>query len=306
VDRATALARERLAGIKAVRVDTQIRDFGDLQLVYDVPLVEVYLSRGGDEGEAAAVAPPWSGVPWQLTVLMEEAVTRGLAAFSEDEARRRGIPWLDLVRDRKLRDALAPLVDSFERRAHVPEALRGLVTVDQARQRWAALRRFQKKHGHFLVTNGPYRLDRWSADRAVLGVFRDLSYPLAVGMWDRYAIPLKAFVARSERRGDRLELEPEVEAIEKAERSYKIVREPYRPMGGGEQPADALVAHYAVIGAAQEVVAAGASARREGGRVIVDLAGKLKPGTYQVLLALALHGNLVDAEVKTLPYRVGE
>jgi hypothetical protein len=306
VDRATALVRERLAGVKAVRVDTQIRDLGELQLVYEVPLVEVYLSRGGDEGEAAALAPPWSAVPWQLTVLMEEAVTRGLAAFSEDEARRRGIPWLDLARDRKLTDALGALVDGFERRAYVPEALRGLVTVDQARQRWAALRRFQKKHGHFLVTSGPYRLERWSADGAVLGVFRDLSYPLAVGMWDRHAIPLKAFVVRTERRGDRLELEPEVEAIEKSERSYKIVREPYRPMGGGEPAAEALVAHYAVIGPAQEVVAAGTSSRREGGRVIVDLAGKLKPGTYQVLLALALHGNLVNPEVKMLPYRVGE
>ena len=59
---------------------------------------------------------------------MGEAVTRGLTAFSEDEARRRGVPWLDLARDRKLVDALGPIAESLERRAYVPEALKGLVT----------------------------------------------------------------------------------------------------------------------------------------------------------------------------------
>src|SRR2546428_496564 len=84
-----------------------------------------------------AIARPWSPVPWQLLVLMEEAVTRGLAAFSEDEARRRGVAWLDLARDRKLGDALSGIAEGFERRAYVPEPLRGLVSVEQARPRGA-------------------------------------------------------------------------------------------------------------------------------------------------------------------------
>src|SRR5262249_56170993 len=127
---------------------------------------------GGGGGEGAAIGAGWSGVAWQVLVVMEEAVTRGLAAFSEDEARRRGVVWLDLARDRKLVDALGPIADSFERRAYVPEALRGLVTVEQAQQRWAALRRFRRQNGHWLVTSGPYRLQKWSADATVLAVFR--------------------------------------------------------------------------------------------------------------------------------------
>src|SRR4029434_4290572 len=94
----------------------------------------------------------------QRLILMEEAVTRGLAASSEDEARRRGVAWLDLAHDRKLVDALGPIAESFERRAYVPEALRGLVTVEQAQQRWAALRRFRRQNGHWLLTHGPHPL----------------------------------------------------------------------------------------------------------------------------------------------------
>ena len=90
-----------LAGFKLIGVTTESRNFGDdLQFHYRVPVVDVYLNyRSSDPWEAAAAAPPWSTLPWELIVLMEEAVKRGIAAFSESEAKRRGIPWLDLVRD---------------------------------------------------------------------------------------------------------------------------------------------------------------------------------------------------------------
>ena len=47
------------------------------------------------------MAPPWSTLPWHLLVLMEEAVERGWAAFSQAEAQRRGVDWLDLVRSER-------------------------------------------------------------------------------------------------------------------------------------------------------------------------------------------------------------
>src|SRR3989442_10638069 len=120
VDRATTLLRERFAAVRVAKVETEIRDFGDLQVFLETPVIEVYLRHAAEPAEAPAIAPPWSAVPWQLVVLMEEAVTRGLAAFSEDEARRRGVPWLDLGRDRKLVAALGPIAETFERRADGP------------------------------------------------------------------------------------------------------------------------------------------------------------------------------------------
>src|SRR5205085_4136800 len=150
------------------------------------------------------------------------------------------------------------LAAGFERQAFVPEALRGLVTVEQARQRWAALRRFARTRGHLLVTNGPYRLEKWTADTVVLSVFRDFSYPLGVGTFDRYAFPLRAWVARVDRRGDRLEIEADVESVARSERTFTLVREPFRPAPAGERMrVPVLTARYVVVGNADEIVAAG-------------------------------------------------
>jgi len=188
----------------------------------------------------------------------------------------------------------------------VPESLRGFVTVEQARQRWAALRRFRREHGHWLMTSGPYRLQKWSADSTVLAVFRDLSYPNVVGSFDRYALPLRAWVTGVERRGDRLELQVDAQTLTKFERSYKIVREPMRPRPAGEKVRDPVEARWTVVGAGDEVVATGRTPELEGGRLIVDLEGTLPPGAYRVLLAVAINGNSMNPEVKVIPYRVAE
>ena len=74
----------------------------------------------------------------------------------------------------------------------------------------------------------------------------------------------------------------------------------------GEKARDAVVARWTVIGAGDEVAATGWAHDVEGGRLIVDLKGKLPPGAYRVLLALALNGNSTNAEVKVISYRVAE
>lgn len=307
VERATAALRARLAGIRVGRTDTEIKVFADVQVMYEFPQIEIYLKESLSPDETPTVAPPWSAVPWQVTAVMEDAVARGLAAFSQAEAGRRGIPWLDLARDRKVREALVASADRFERRAWVPDALRGFVSVDQARQRWASLKRFARKHGHLLVANGPYQLASWSPDGAVLAVFRDFSYPLGVGAFDRFAIPLRAFVTRSEQRGSRIEIEVEVERISKFQRSYKIVREPFRRPPAGEIAQEPMpVAHFVALGSDEEVAAVGTSQELDGNTVVVDLHGRLKPGTYRVAVALALNGNLVNPEVRVVQFRAGD
>jgi hypothetical protein len=304
VGRATAVLRENLAAVKVLRVDTEVKEFGEIQLLYDVPQVEVYLRSDLDAAFLPDLAPPWSAVPWQVLALMEEAVARGVGAFSAGEARRRHVPWLDLARDRKTHDELAALVAGFERRGFVPDALRGLVSAEPARQRWAALRRFAGKRGHFLVTNGPYRLDRWSADSVTLGVFRDLTYPLGVGGYDDQALPLRAFARKVERTGDRVVIDVDVETVVKGGRSYKIEREPFRPAPAGERTHDTLVARYVLVGPGDEVAAAGASRQRDGARLVIDVKRGLRPGAYRLVLALELNGNSVNPEVKVIPYRV--
>ena len=101
VDAATAPLRRHLLGVRMTGVDAASKSFrvGDVNFVREVLTVEVYLAVAPEEPEWSAVlAPPWSTLPWTVLVLMEEAVTRGWAAFSQAEATRRGVPWLDLVR----------------------------------------------------------------------------------------------------------------------------------------------------------------------------------------------------------------
>ena len=304
VEASTTLARRSLAGFQLVRVDSEVKKWGDMTFTYVVPVVDVYLDAAGAPEQLAALAPPWSPVPWHVMVLMEEAVKRGVAAFSADESRRRNVRWLDLARDAKVKDALAPLLDGFARDAYVPESLRRFVAADEAQTRWTALKEFYRRRGHFLVTAGPYQLAKWTDGGAVLDVFRDFSNPMGVGTFDRFAIPRRAYISRIIQRGDRLEIQPEIERVEKFLRSYRLVREALGARGADEDASDVPVCRYAVVAADGTVAAAGISREVQGHRLIVSPRGRLKPGTYTALVALSLGDNDVAPEVATAPYRI--
>jgi hypothetical protein len=304
VDAATATARQALAGVRLVKVDSEVRRYSDITFTYVVPVVEVYLhSASPDPQELAALAPPWSATPWHVTVLMEEAVKRGVGAFSAGEARRRGVRWLDLARDPKTREELGAILDGLARQNHVPEPLKRLVAADEAQARWAALRQFAQRRGHYLVTNGPYQLEKWSDGAVVLQVFRDMNNPLGVGTYDRFAIPRRAYVSRITVRGGRLEVSAEIERLEKFLREYRLVREPLGSRGE-EDKADLPACRYVILGADGAVAAAGVSREVQASRLVVDLKGRLKPGAYTALVALALGDNLVNPEVATAQLRI--
>ena len=304
VEAATETTRQALVGVRVVKVDSEVRRYSDITFTYVVPVVEVYLNAAtADTAELAALAPPWSATPWHVMVLMEEAVKRGVGAFSAAEARRRGVRWLDLARDPKTREELGAILDGLARRNHVPEALKRLVAADEAQARWAALRQFAQRRGHYLVTNGPYLLEKWTDAAVVLQVFRDMNNPLGVGSYDRFAIPRRAYVARITARGDRLEIMAEIERLEKFLREYRLVREPLGSRGEEERP-DLPACRYVILGADGTVAAAGVSRDVHAQRLVVDLKGRLKPGAYTALVALALGDNLVGPEVATAQFRV--
>jgi hypothetical protein len=294
-----------LAGFKLIAMTTQTRDFGDdLQFRYSVPVIDVYLNRASaDDWEAAALAPPWSTLPWELVVLMEEAVQRGIAAFTEAEAKRRGVPWLDLVRDKTLAARLSELVEAFARQGYRPPALAGLVSADEARERWTALAAFYASHGHFLVTNGPYQLALWSDDGVTLAVFRDPSYPEGVGSFDRYAIPRRAYVSGVQQRGGRLEIQADVERVERFQRSYELKRVALESGGAEADDNDKPVCHYVIVAPGGNVSQAGEGRFGSDGRFTLDLAKLRDPGTYKIMIALSIDGNTLNPEVKIVDYR---
>jgi hypothetical protein len=307
VEAATAPMRHALAAIRITGTDTTSKSFkvAEINVVRELFLIEVYLNKAPeDPDQDAAIAPPWSTIPWTLLALMEEAVGRGWGAFSSEEAARRDVPWLDLARSEPLLPRLAALVETFERDGYRPEALRSMVSADEARKRWAALSAFYREHHHFLVTNGPYQLKQWDAASATMDVFRDLSYPLGVGSYDAYAIPRRGFITSAEQQGNQLRLSAEIETVMKFQRSYELQRLPLGSVAPDVLQRAAPECRYRLIDNAGRVVLAGVAPPSEGAVFKVDLAGKLAPGTYTALAEVIVNGNAMNAEIRRIPVSV--
>jgi hypothetical protein len=305
---ATAPLRQRLAGVRVAGVDTVSRSFriGDVDFVRELFAIDVYADTPPEDPEQDAVfAPPWSTLPWHLMVLMEEAVGRSWAAFSQAEAARRGVEWLDLVRSDEMKTRLAALVDQFERQAFRPEILQSLVSADDARKRWAALSAFYRSHGHFLVTNGPYQLKSWSGESASLEVFRDLSYPLGVGSYDTYAIPRRGYVANVERQDRGLRLSADIEIVVKFMRDYQILRQPMRLVDATVRKRAAPECRYVVVDADGRIELVGVSLPREDLTFAIELDGRLPAGLYTVLAEILVNGNAMNSEIERIPVVIG-
>ncbi|HZI40276.1 MAG TPA: hypothetical protein VFD67_01190 [Gemmatimonadaceae bacterium] len=307
IDAATAPLRQQLVGLKIVGTDTTSKSFrvGDVDVVRELFIIDVYTNHVPDNPEQdAAFAPPWSTVPWHVLVLMEEAVGRGWAAFSKDEAARRGVEWLDLVRSGRINRQLASLVEGFERDGYRPDALRPLVTAEDARKRWAALAAFYRVRGHFLVTNGPYQIKRWSDDSVELDVFRDLSYPLGVGSFDSYAIPRRGFITKVEREADGLRLHGEIETIMKFQRSYEIHREALEALDPEVVRRSAPEFRYAVLDGQGRAVLGGVVHPSEDRTFRLPLESEVAPGSYTVQGEIVVNGNAMNAEIRRIPVDV--
>ncbi|MDR7555015.1 MAG: hypothetical protein QN157_05345 [Armatimonadota bacterium] len=295
---ATALVRAHLAGVRVARIEETTLVLGDLRLRWRDPVVEVYL-RGNlpNAHYLAALAPPWSTVPWHLMYVMEEAVRRGLAAWSVDEARRDGVPPLDLVRDPALLSRLRALVAEFEARAAIPPGLEAYVTPQEARLRWRALGRFAARTGHLLVTAGPYRLARWDGQRATLAVFRDLTYPLVIGAFDRYALPRPAHVVALRVADGQLRVRIEVELKERVQRDYQVTREALRDDMLQGTPRVRPVCRFIVVDPAGRVLQVGEAAYAGGGEFAAPLRTS---GPATVLVAAYQDENFAAPQIHTL------
>jgi hypothetical protein len=307
IDAATATLRQNLVALRVIGTDAGSKSFrvSDVNFTRELFIIEVYASITPDDPEQeATVLPPWSNLPWPVLVLMEEAVSRGFAAFSQREAQRRGVAWLDLARSEQTNAKLAALVESFARDGYRPEPLQVLVSADEARRRWAALAAFYKTYGHFLVTNGPYRLKRWSADSAGLEAFRDLSYPLGVGSFDAYAIPRRGFVTAVAWNGNRATLTGDIEVLEKFQRSYRLTRTPLQSLPPEVARRAAPECRYTVVDNQARVVLTGLARLAGDSAFQIDLGGSLPEGSHTMFAMIAVAGNVMNAEIRRIPVNV--
>ena len=304
VDAATALMRQHLVGVRVLRVEQTTQDIGgEIAVTRKIPILKVYANHLAlDPRQMADLAPPWSSVPWHVLVLMEEAVQRGFAAFSNEEAKRRGIAWLDLARDAAMQEKLKPLIEEFQRKGYRPDALTGLVDEHSARARWAALKKFAEERGHLLVTNGPYRLSRWSQHSAVLAVVRELTYPHGVGSFDHYAAAPRAIITDLKQEPGRVVMDVDVEMLVQQQRVYKTVRQRLT-----RQTLRGLYllrpdSRYIILDAGGSVIHASAAKIEEDGRFMATLPAHLPRGQYTFLVAIYPDGNTVSPAVRIINF----
>lgn len=300
-----AAIEERLTGVKVVRVNLTSHAIAEgLEVATRTPVVEVYLRDApGDETQVASLAPPWSTVPWHLLALMEAAVERGWAAFSAQEAARRGVPWLDLVRDPALQAKLEDLAAQFERDGYRPDALHDLVSVDEARERWHSLREYAARNGHLLIANGPYRLKSWTADGVVLEAVREMTYPLGFGTFDRFVYPPRAVIDEATEDGNRIVVHASADMTLKGGRGTRQVREPLgHTTARGTYPL-LIVSRYLLVDAAGKVHKVDKMDWRADGAFTIDLPQDLPAGEYTVILGIFLDGNAVEPSAKALHIR---
>ena len=178
------------------------------------------------------------------------------------------------------------------------------MSADDARKRWAALAAFHKTSGHLLVTNGPYRLKRWSGESVTLEAFRDLSYPLGVGSFDAYAIPRRGFVTAVEWSGQRATLKGDIEIVEKFQRSYRLTRTPLQSLAPEVARRAAPECRYTIVDDQARVVLTGLARLAGDSTFQVDLDGRLPPGRYTMFAVIALAGNVMNAEIRRIPVTV--
>ena len=301
-----ANVRHRLAGIKPLRMQRTVKAIAPgLDVVQHAPVLEVYLRDApGDEQQIAALSPPWSTVPWHLLALMEDAVERGDAAFSQSEALRRKTRWLDLVHDRSLREKLLERIAVFERDGYRPDALKEMVSADEARRRWRALRTFAEQNGHLLVTNGPYRLKAWTPDAIVVQAVREPTYPLGFGTFDRLAYPPRAVIREAAIADGKIVVRADAEFTVKVERHYRITREPLTRKSSHRLFGLLVVSRYLLIGADGTVIKADKMLWEDDGRFSIALPPRLKPGPYTVVFAILLDANTIHPPAKVLHFRI--
>ena len=170
-----------------------------------------------------------------------------------------------------------------------------------------AQRQFAQRRGHFLVTNGPYQLEKWTRRRRWCSqVFRDFTNPLG----RRHLRSLRHPAARLRRAHHRARRPARDRAGDRARwrsscgstascASRSARRRPRRTGRRARLPlrrSSAPTARWPPPASRRD------GARRH--RLVVDLKGRLKPGAYTALVALALGDNLVNPEVATAQFRV--
>ncbi|HEX7927247.1 MAG TPA: hypothetical protein VF678_06635, partial [bacterium] len=235
----------------------------------------------------------------------EEASTRNLGAFSEAEAKRRGVPWIDLARDAKQVETLRKLSKELEGASFRPPALASgplaeWVTPEIAKKRWAALNAFATERGHLLDTNGPYVLKNVEPGKIGFEVVRDFRYAVGLGTFNLLADAPSARVTELRRIGRQVRFKAEVEIANHVQRNLVVTRSPYNHDSARGFKAVNSRSQVVVIGPDGKVVDVRHPKWEADGQFVAQLPANLPKGRNVVAAAVYADENTARAGTRTL------
>jgi len=148
------------------------------RIVSEHPLrIEYYTNYTNMDAELIASAYVGLAGPWHTTAIGVKTEEKGLLAFSQDKALKINTEWMNYIAGPSL-SILSSVLDEAITEGYVPfkELNSQYITVEQARERYNALKNWYSKYSHFWVGAGPYYLETadTTAHTAVLKPFRKL------------------------------------------------------------------------------------------------------------------------------------
>ncbi len=155
----------------------------------DDDTIEVYIDYWHfDETEIASWVTPWSSVPWELMVSMEQAVIDGKVSFSRSGAVSKSVNWLSLIVPNDAEVIKQYLID-FKQSGYVPPSLQGLQYDWQYfDERYDASIAWIEQNEHAVISNGPFYLDNYSPESRTITInsFDSPGYPFEAGKWKKF------------------------------------------------------------------------------------------------------------------------
>jgi peptide/nickel transport system substrate-binding protein len=148
-----------------------------------------------DNKEIGGAAAVWAGEPWEITAASERLVIGGKFAFSRTDSTSKSVDWLSLVIPSHV-NALKEELQKMKAENYIPNALRGIVSIEEAKKRYDASINWITHHNNAIIGNGPFYLDSYNPSGGVitLKAFRDRSYPFYLGYWGKYEHPKLASI----------------------------------------------------------------------------------------------------------------
>jgi peptide/nickel transport system substrate-binding protein len=146
---------------------------------------------------AGFAASSWPAQPWEITAATERLVTGGKLAYSKGEATAKNIDWLSLIIPQHA-NLIKTELQKMKDEIFVPPALKGIVTVDEAKKRYDASIKWITNHNHAVISNGPFYLDSYNPSGRIITIkaFRDQSYPFEQGHWSYFENPKLADIGK--------------------------------------------------------------------------------------------------------------